>query len=260
MPGPDGIRGSPGLPGPPGDRGKDGSEGEKGDKGSPGIHGITGRTGSIGARGPKGPRGQHGSDTGEPPAINCTWSEWLSWQVCSKTCGGGRHRRERYVTVYAQDGGDLCSGQSMEVKDCSQAGCPTRLANIFSLLRTTAERQRSKYGVPAVAAQMEVRHRTFMHVVGEALLFVLPFAGTSKLVHTAIERGPFAVAGLAMLAFGLAVLLLTVVTVLVHFARGKIELGSSGGGRLENLKPGRMSDLQHELPGGLLHEGASIAD
>jgi len=121
----DGFMGPPGIPGPPGDPGFYGMKGEKGFKGPPGRPGIKGRRGDRGPPGEKGYPGHPGDLAVAPPPINCRWSEWMPWETCSRTCGGGRHRRERYIKVQPQDGGTPCLGATVGFISCNSEACPT---------------------------------------------------------------------------------------------------------------------------------------
>jgi len=58
------------------------------------------------------------------PAQNCEWGEWARWDTCTATCGGGRQRRERTVSLEAEPNGYPCLGDDFEIGVCSKVGCP----------------------------------------------------------------------------------------------------------------------------------------
>ncbi|XP_060592574.1 SCO-spondin-like isoform X2 [Ruditapes philippinarum] len=58
--------------------------------------------------------------------INGNWSPWSTWNICSRTCGGGGYQ-SRYRACdnpYPQNGGFDCTGDSTEIKTCGEADCP----------------------------------------------------------------------------------------------------------------------------------------
>ena len=55
--------------------------------------------------------------------VNCTWASWTTWGTCSATCGRGTQLRSRYVEYTAQNGGDPCSGESVESQACATTAC-----------------------------------------------------------------------------------------------------------------------------------------
>jgi len=56
--------------------------------------------------------------------VDCEYSTWTNWSVCSTSCGGGTTRRQRAPAITAKDGGLECSGGTTEARACSQAACP----------------------------------------------------------------------------------------------------------------------------------------
>jgi len=57
-----------------------------------------------------------------PCPIHCTVSAWTPWGTCTKTCGGGSHRRTREVTNHARHGGFSCPSLEEE-QDCNTEAC-----------------------------------------------------------------------------------------------------------------------------------------
>mmetsp|Transcript_35104 Transcript_35104/g.74680 ORF Transcript_35104/g.74680 Transcript_35104/m.74680 type:complete len:505 (-) Transcript_35104:55-1569(-) len=216
-PGPDGKAGKAGRQGKPGPPGIDGPAGPKGDKGQDGIKGIKGRTGPRGLPGVKGEKGDAGHDATIPNPVNCTWSEWLSWEDCTRSCGGGRHRRERYIKVYAMDGGRVCNGVSMEYTSCSMAPCPVKVRDPFT------SREQSPAELAAVAMELESNQWGALDTAAEALLGTLPFARRSEKLRGKEALGILGLTLMLFSVFGLAVLFLTSGTVLYYYATGKID-------------------------------------
>mmetsp|Transcript_102359 Transcript_102359/g.181744 ORF Transcript_102359/g.181744 Transcript_102359/m.181744 type:complete len:1274 (+) Transcript_102359:97-3918(+) len=56
--------------------------------------------------------------------IDCQWSSWTEWSVCSATCDGGETARNRRKMSLAQHGGMPCVGEYSEQKSCNTGGCP----------------------------------------------------------------------------------------------------------------------------------------
>jgi hypothetical protein len=107
------------------------------------------------------------SDTGDcntkPCAVDCKWQAWAKWADCSKTCGGGKAKRERKMSQ-AMHGGKVCDGDNEEEKECKVNACPTTTTTTTTKATTPAPPK-------AGAAKVAVRH-TMM-----ALLLVAAIAG-----------------------------------------------------------------------------------
>ncbi|XP_061153333.1 hemicentin-1 isoform X4 [Syngnathus typhle] len=62
---------------------------------------------------------------GKPCPVDGKWSEWSSWEECSRTCGHGNRTRVRSCSQPpAQHGGRPCEGRALEVIMCSVRPCP----------------------------------------------------------------------------------------------------------------------------------------
>jgi len=63
-----------------------------------------------------------------PCPINGGWGEWLDWEVCSVSCGGGEQTRLRSCDNPAPEhGGDDCSvdgSSNSETQNCNENPCP----------------------------------------------------------------------------------------------------------------------------------------
>lgn len=57
--------------------------------------------------------------------VDCAWTEWNSWNPCSKTCGGGNTHRDRSYDPKPQNGGSHCVGAHVEMIECGSESCPT---------------------------------------------------------------------------------------------------------------------------------------
>ena len=55
------------------------------------------------------------------PAVPASWGSWTQWSGCSVSCGGGRQSRSRSCV-----GGNTCTGQNAQFRDCNQLDCPQR--------------------------------------------------------------------------------------------------------------------------------------
>ena len=51
-----------------------------------------------------------------------SWQQWLSWTACSRTCGAGRQRRQRFCNQ-PRYGGQGCKGPKRESQDCNRGNC-----------------------------------------------------------------------------------------------------------------------------------------
>lgn len=67
------------------------------------------------------------------PIVDGNWSEWSSWEECSRTCGQGNRTRVRTCSnPPAQHGGRACEGKTVEVIMCSIRPCPGEWRNTSS--------------------------------------------------------------------------------------------------------------------------------
>lgn len=57
--------------------------------------------------------------------VDGNWSDWSSWEECSRTCGQGNRTRVRTCSnPHAQHGGRACEGKAVEAIMCSIKPCP----------------------------------------------------------------------------------------------------------------------------------------
>ncbi|CAK9027555.1 unnamed protein product [Durusdinium trenchii] len=62
--------------------------------------------------------------------VDCQWSEWYEWSVCSASCDGGTKRRNRNVAVAPQNGGSLCVPyDKSEMAPCNTMSCDEACLN-----------------------------------------------------------------------------------------------------------------------------------
>ena len=67
----------------------------------------------------------HTNGTLVSDSVDCKWSAFSDWTTCSVSCGGGTQKRSRRVIVEETEGGQRCSGQREETKNCNTGVCPT---------------------------------------------------------------------------------------------------------------------------------------
>lgn len=57
-------------------------------------------------------------------ARNCRWAPWTVWSNCTETCGGGTQNRTRTIALEAANGGQQCTGETANYRDCNTQKCP----------------------------------------------------------------------------------------------------------------------------------------
>merc|ERR1711981_837435 len=60
--------------------------------------------------------------TVDPSSVEITWSNWGTWGGCTRSCGGGRSKRQRSCTV-----GTSCKGVTVEERLCNSNPCPAEI-------------------------------------------------------------------------------------------------------------------------------------
>lgn len=63
------------------------------------------------------------SITARPVVKDCVIAEWDEWSTCSVSCGGGTHRRSRYIKSPAENEGDPCAGSLDMIEGCNPGEC-----------------------------------------------------------------------------------------------------------------------------------------
>lgn len=58
--------------------------------------------------------------------VDGVWLEWLEWQECSTTCGGGQRFRERECEGPFYGGAD-CEGSDTDSQICGTDLCPSKI-------------------------------------------------------------------------------------------------------------------------------------
>ena len=60
--------------------------------------------------------------------VNGNWGVWSEYDICTKTCGGGKQTRRRACdNPSPQNGGEKCSGEAEEQRDCNMQPCKGRI-------------------------------------------------------------------------------------------------------------------------------------
>mmetsp|Transcript_39415 Transcript_39415/g.91401 ORF Transcript_39415/g.91401 Transcript_39415/m.91401 type:complete len:396 (-) Transcript_39415:14-1201(-) len=57
--------------------------------------------------------------------VDCIWSPWREWGLCSASCGGGTRRRIRLVFRQPMNGGKACGKNNSLSEACNAVPCPT---------------------------------------------------------------------------------------------------------------------------------------
>jgi len=55
--------------------------------------------------------------------IDCVISDWVTWSICTVTCGGGQRTRARSVTQASMNGGKECKKSLEEMQPCNEEKC-----------------------------------------------------------------------------------------------------------------------------------------
>ena len=58
--------------------------------------------------------------------VDCVWSPYSEWSVCSQNCGGGYQMRTRRVVTEAANGGKACAGCATDSRACNSEPCPSK--------------------------------------------------------------------------------------------------------------------------------------
>ncbi|CAK0804700.1 unnamed protein product [Prorocentrum cordatum] len=66
-------------------------------------------------------------------AVDCQWAQWDDWAACTRTCGGGNHRRTRTVLTTQENGGAPCAAEDKaEVAPCATQSCEVCIDGAWS--------------------------------------------------------------------------------------------------------------------------------
>ena len=68
--------------------------------------------------------------------VDCKWSPWGPWDVCTRTCGGGMQARSRTIVEQERHGGKPCVGDPQEMQGCNMQACPSNYITLNNLLKT----------------------------------------------------------------------------------------------------------------------------
>jgi hypothetical protein len=55
--------------------------------------------------------------------VDCLWSEYTDWSLCSVSCGDGTRQRKRHIATPAKGGGNPCVGEKVETESCNTGPC-----------------------------------------------------------------------------------------------------------------------------------------
>ena len=68
--------------------------------------------------------------------VDCKWSPWGPWDVCTRTCGGGMQARSRTIVEQERHGGKPCVGDPQEMQGCNMQACPSNNNFLTNFLQT----------------------------------------------------------------------------------------------------------------------------
>lgn len=55
------------------------------------------------------------------------WTEWTTWSGCSMSCGiGSQHRMRTCNDPEPKYGGQNCTGNNLDFKNCDSIPCPSK--------------------------------------------------------------------------------------------------------------------------------------
>ena len=58
--------------------------------------------------------------------VDCKWSPWTQWDLCTRSCGGGMQGRTRSILVPERNGGKRCDGEPAEMRNCNMQPCQSK--------------------------------------------------------------------------------------------------------------------------------------
>lgn len=65
--------------------------------------------------------------------VDCEWSSWSEWGLCSASCGSGVQRSTHFVVQPRQYGGRECEGPSHRTRVCAGPDCGKNLNHVKTL-------------------------------------------------------------------------------------------------------------------------------
>lgn len=71
-----------------------------------------------------GPSAQFRDCNTQKCPVDCVWTPWGQWDVCTRTCGGGMQARSRSILEQERHGGKPCEGDPQEMQGCNMEACP----------------------------------------------------------------------------------------------------------------------------------------
>ena len=63
--------------------------------------------------------------------VDCNWSIWEEWSLCSESCGIGSKMSKRKFIQEAKHGGNKCTGDSKRKEECNLGHCPGNKAKLY---------------------------------------------------------------------------------------------------------------------------------
>ncbi|XP_065566975.1 A disintegrin and metalloproteinase with thrombospondin motifs 9-like isoform X2 [Artemia franciscana] len=128
---------------------------------------------------------RHSMKSTEP--VNGGWGPWQEWSSCSRNCGGGIRKRERFCTSPTPvHGGNYCLGNRTQYKTCQRQVCPPHNALDFRALQCSSH-DRHHYNIPGVPQDVKW-HPKYVGIAPKDRCKLFCTVGTSSAYYLLAEK------------------------------------------------------------------------
>ncbi|XP_065567127.1 A disintegrin and metalloproteinase with thrombospondin motifs 9-like isoform X4 [Artemia franciscana] len=115
------------------------------------------------------------------------WGPWQEWSSCSRTCGGGIQKRERFCNFPTPvHGGNYCLGNRTQYKTCQRQECPPHNALDFRALQCSSH-DRHHYNIPGVPQDVKW-HPKYVGIAPKDRCKLFCTVGTSSAYYLLAEK------------------------------------------------------------------------